>query len=435
MIFKEIKHINVVVFPLILSRLCSFLFIFIDQWLGTIISQKSYIAISTASQISYIIIGTFGTIVIPLNIIGSTYLQKERKKEYENLFNTSFFLTNIIGLTLVFVCFLFSEQIFKFFFKVEPEISHLTSTYFKTISIGIWMTMCLFIYSSFFKIQEKTKIIMIGSFFNNLVNVCISSILVLGLFGFPKLGVLGTGIGTVCGLTINLLLYFFYFKKHSFFKIKFRFNFNILRQILSKYIPILIQDFIEDGLLILMLTYILIRINPYLLGSFNFLGVISNFLLIGLYSYATISMNLIIKNTNIIYKKLIPLLSSLSMVLIFFICTCLFLISKDHIFKLYTTQKWIIDTVIPILFINAIFLLPNIFVEIYKYALNGLNKEKFIIKSLFIQKSLMLLTIFLFKPQNLKMIIIIIGYFQLFLALFYIFSYYKYIKFCLDKLN
>lgn len=101
MIFQEIKRINYIVLPLILSRFCSFLFIFIDQWLGTTISQNSYIAISTASQISYIIIGTFGTLVIPLNILGSTYLQQNDSEKYKKLFNTSFFFNkyNWVGIS------------------------------------------------------------------------------------------------------------------------------------------------------------------------------------------------------------------------------------------------------------------------------------------------------------------------------------------------
>lgn len=421
MILKEIKHINYIVFPLIISRFCSFLFIFIDQWLGTIISQDGYIAISVAGQVSYIVIGTFGAIAIPLNILGSSYLQQGKTREYETLFNTSFFLTNIIGLSLVFIFFIFSEHIFKIFFKIEPEILRLTVTYFKVITIEIWITMCLFIYSSFFKVQEKTKIIMVGVFINNVVNISISATLVLGLFGFPKLGVLGAGIGTVTGGGVNLLLYYLYFKRKAFFKLKNSFNYEVSIKILKKYIPILTQDFIEDGLLTLILTYIL----PYLLGEFNLLGTISNFLLIGTYSYAIISTNLIIKNSTFIYKKLIPLLSPLSMTVVFLIFTSILLLSKNYIFKLYTTQTWVIDSIFPVFFINTIFIFPNIFLEIYKYALNGLNRETFIIKTLFIQKSLMLLTIYLFKPQNLKTLVIIVGCFQLTLALTYIFAYYR----------
>lgn len=425
MILKEIKHINYIVFPLIISRFCSFLFIFIDQWLGTIISQDGYIAISVAGQVSYIVIGTFGAIAIPLNILGSSYLQQGKTREYETLFNTSFFLTNIIGLSLVFIFFIFSEHIFKIFFKIEPEILRLTVIYFKVITIEIWITMCLFIYSSFFKVQEKTKIIMVGVFINNVVNISISATLVLGLFGFPKLGVLGAGIGTVTGGGVNLLLYYLYFKRKAFFKLKNSFNYEVSIKILKKYIPILTQDFIEDGLLTLILTYILAYINPYLLGEFNLLGTISNFLLIGTYSYAIISTNLIIKNSTFIYKKLIPLLSSLSMTVVFLIFTSILLLSKNYIFKLYTTQTWVIDSIFPVFFINTIFIFPNIFLEIYKYALNGLNRETFIIKTLFIQKSLILLTIYLFKPQNLKTLIIIVGCFQLTLALTYIFAYYR----------
>lgn len=285
--------------------------------------------------------------------------------------------------------------------------------------------MCLFIYSSFFKVQEKTKIIMVGVFINNVVNISISATLVLGLFGFSKLGVLGAGIGTVTGGGVNLLLYYLYFKRKAFFKLKNSFNYEVSIKILKKYIPILTQDFIEDGLLTLILTYILVYINPYLLGEFNLLGTISNFLLIGTYSYAIISTNLIIKNSTSIYKKLIPLLSSLSMTVVFLIFTSILLLSKNYIFKLYTTQTWVIDSIFPVFFINTIFIFPNIFLEIYKYALNGLNRETFIIKTLFIQKSLMLLTIYLFKSQNLKTLIIIVGCFQLTLALTYIFAYYR----------
>lgn len=329
---------------------------------------------------------------------------------------------------LVIISFILSKVIFRIFFKLEPEILKLTIIYYRIISIGIWMTMCLFIYSSFFKVQEKTQIIMKGSLLNNITNVTISSILVLGLFGIPKLGVLGAGIGTVSGLTLNLLWYYIWFKKISYFKIQISFDYKIIQKIFKKYIPILIQDFIEDGFLAIALTYILIKINPYLLGSFNFLGTISNFMLIGLYSYATISMNLIIKNKDINHKRMIPLLSCFSMIIILICFTGILFIFKKDIFQFYTTQTWIIANILPVFFINAFFLLPNIFVEIYKYALNGLNKENFIVKSLFIQKSFLLFILFLLKPKELRVLIIIIGLFQFCLAILYITSYYKIVK-------
>lgn len=128
-----LRKLNYIVVPLIFSRIFSFLFMFVDQWIGVNISRER--AISISEEFSYIIIGIFGSLVIPLNILGSKYVKTDKQK-YSEVFLTSFHCVNIIGGFLVLASFIFSKLIFKNVFNLRGEVLNLSVNYFNIISIG-----------------------------------------------------------------------------------------------------------------------------------------------------------------------------------------------------------------------------------------------------------------------------------------------------------
>lgn len=418
---SEIKKINLIVFPLILSRIFSYFFIFIDQWIGTTISRDSFIAISFSEQISYIIIGAFGAISLTLNILGSRFLKENNLIKYSELFNVTFTITNILGILFTFISFVFSKKIFFYFFEKNLNILNLSSTYFKITSLGIWLTLILFIFSSFYKTQGKSKVIMFGSLFNNITNIILSCYLVF----ICKFGVIGAAIGTLSGIVINFLIYVIYFKCLDFFKLKFLLKSDISLKILKKYFPLLFQEIIEDTIPLIGLSFILSKFSPQLLGNYNFLKLISEFLLVGIYSYSIITMNMVIQSKNTSIKKYLPIISSLSMFIVFIIFNGLFIIFQNKVFYLYSSKTWVVDLIKDIFIFNSVTLIPNIFLEIYKTLLNGFDKENFVIKILFIEKILFLAGIFLFKIENLKSILLYFGILQGIVSLIFIYSYYK----------
>lgn len=420
---RLLRKLNYIVIPLIFSRIFSFLFMFVDQWIGVNISRESYIAISISEEFSYVIIGIFGSLVIPLNILGSKYVKTDKQK-YSEVFLTSFHCVNIIGGVLVLTSFIFSKLIFKNVFNLKGEVLNLSVNYFNIISIGVWLTLCLFVFSSFFKTQEKSHIIFYGSLINNIINIIFSCYFVFVL----KLGVIGAALGTALGICSNIVLEVFYFSKISFFKLRFFFNKKIGKEIIKKYIPIFIQDFLEDGLPMVVLISILSSKSNYLLGDYNFSKTFFRILILSVYPYATISMNLVVKSKKIKSKKLIPIFASVSSLFIFTFFVIILIVFKKYFFILYSSESWVIETINKIIKLNILILVPVIFSEIYKFALNGIGKEKNIMILLLLEKSLFLVVIYFFENLSLEKLLLVIGLFNFLMATICMGLYYYLLK-------
>lgn len=79
--------------------------------------------------------------------------------------------------------------------------------YSKIAGIGLGINMLLFIFSSYFKNLQKPMVYLYGTIISLVVNFVLDYMLVFGKFGFPKMGVIGAGIGTVAGLFCHLIIY------------------------------------------------------------------------------------------------------------------------------------------------------------------------------------------------------------------------------------
>lgn len=282
----------------------------------------------------------------------------------------------------------------------------------------------MFVFSSFFKTQEKSHILFYGSLINNIINIIFSCYFVFVL----KLGVIGAALGTALGICSNIVLEVFYFSKISFFKLRFFFDKKIGKEIIKKYIPIFIQDFLEDGLLMIVLISILSAKSNYLLGDYNFSKTFFKILIISIYPYATISMNLVVKSKKIMSKKIIPIFASVSSLFIFTVFVIILIVFKKYFFILYSSESWVIETINKIMKLNILILVPVIFSEIYKFALNGIGKEKNIMILLTIEKMLFLFSIYFIEILTLQKLLVIIGLFNFIMSVIYISLYYYYLK-------
>lgn len=110
---------------------------------------------------------------------------------------------------------LFPEVILRFYTDSEAIIAegirYLKIAAFSYIGIAINMGLCTILRST-----ESVRIPVISNLISVLTNVTLNSILIFGLFGFPRLGVQGAAIGTLVSSFVNpiFILAVSYFKKN-----------------------------------------------------------------------------------------------------------------------------------------------------------------------------------------------------------------------------
>ena len=99
----------------------------------------------------------------------------------------------------------FSDSIFRMM-NIDPEILHETCMYLMIVG-GFSIVQGLYLnFAAILRSHTRLKEVMVVSIIMNVLNIIGNAILINGLFGFPRLGVVGAAVSTVISKTIGLLL-------------------------------------------------------------------------------------------------------------------------------------------------------------------------------------------------------------------------------------
>ncbi len=144
------------------------------------------------------------------------------------------------------------------FFNSNPEVLKVGIPYAQMRFIGVFSMVVTFSFKAFFDGIGKTYVHMVASIVMNVTNVGLNALLIFGLWGFPEMGVLGAGVGTVIASYLGLIIiaaWSFkpkYFKLYRYFR-KVNLNWTVLREIVRLSLPGgLATVFVMSGFLLFM---------------------------------------------------------------------------------------------------------------------------------------------------------------------------------------
>jgi putative MATE family efflux protein len=119
--------------------------------------------------------------------------------------NRSEGVASVLGLTLVSGAVLtglfvigsvfFPAEIMRVFTH-DPEVISAGAQYHRVFAIGYFPFLLTIVFSTVLRSAGKVKIPMFVSFFAVLLNTGLNAVLIFGLFGFPRMGVIGTAVAT-----------------------------------------------------------------------------------------------------------------------------------------------------------------------------------------------------------------------------------------------
>ncbi len=146
-----------------------------------------------------------------------------------------------MGITLSILGVLLAPKVFPFF-NSNPEVMKAGIPYAQARFAAVFSMVATFSYKSFFDGIGKTYVAMVASMVMNVLNLALNAVLIYGLFGFPQLGVLGAGIGTLIASYAGLIIiatWSFgpkYLKKFNYYRKK---NFNpfVIKEIVRLSLP------------------------------------------------------------------------------------------------------------------------------------------------------------------------------------------------------
>ncbi len=191
--------------PMIISMLVQALYNIVDSIFVARISEDALTAVSMAFPIQSLMIAFAAGTGVGINSFLSKSLGEKKFKQASDSAKNGIFLAFITWVVFASFGFFFSELFFKAMTADKVIISY-GKDYLEIVtvlSLGVFMQIT---FERLLQSTGKTIYNMITQGTGAIINIALDPILIFGLFGFPKMGVKGAAVATVCGQLIAMLL-------------------------------------------------------------------------------------------------------------------------------------------------------------------------------------------------------------------------------------
>lgn len=248
--------------PIFIELLLQLLVGNIDQIMVSRYSQASVAAIVNGNQIMNIIIITINMLCMATTVVLTQCLGAEDRYKSNQLCLISMMVISGVSLLASAITLFFSDSIFRMM-NIDPEILHETCMYLMIVG-GFSIVQGLYLnFAAILRSHTRLKEVMVVSIIMNVLNIIGNAILINGLFGFPRLGVVGAAVSTVISKTIGLLLIYIAYKKYTGIELKLRYLKEGSKETPFKLLKIGIPSGAENFSYNLSQICILGIINPY----------------------------------------------------------------------------------------------------------------------------------------------------------------------------
>ena len=248
--------------PIFVELLLQLLVGNIDQIMVSHYSQASVAAIVNGNQIMNIIIITMNMLSMATTVVLTQCLGAEDDHKSNQLCLLSMMVIGAVSVLSTCVALFFNRPIFRLM-NIDSAILHETCLYLMIVG-GFSLVQGLYLnFAAILRSHTRLKEVMAVSILMNVLNIIGNAILINGLFGFPRLGIVGAAISTVISKTIGLVCIYIVFRKYTKIKLKFKYLKQGSKEMLFKLLKIGIPSGAENFSYNLSQICILSIINPY----------------------------------------------------------------------------------------------------------------------------------------------------------------------------
>ena len=234
----------------------------IDQIMVSHYSQSSVAAIVNGNQIMNIVIITMNMLCMATTVVLTQCLGAKDKYKSNQLCMISMLVIGVVGTFSTSIVLLFNRQIFQMM-NIDPVILEETCSYLMIVG-GFSIVQGLYLnFAAILRSHTRLKEVMMVSVGMNIINIVGNAILINGLFGLPRLGIIGAAISTVFSKTVGLAAIYLVFRKYTEIELKFCYLKEGSRDMLFKLLKIGIPSGAENFSYNLSQICILSIINPY----------------------------------------------------------------------------------------------------------------------------------------------------------------------------
>ena len=198
------KKLITLIFPIAFQQFMLALVSASDAVMLGMLSQDVLSAVSLAGQVTFVENLFFAAVTIGLSMFAAQYWGKNDKTSVEKIFAYVMKITAIVSF-LFFVAGLCFPKTLIHIFTNDAVLVDGGAIYLRAVSPSFFLTGISQIYLYTLKNTGKaTKSSLISSV-SVVVNIVLNAVLIFGLFGFPKLEIVGAALATVIARVIEVL--------------------------------------------------------------------------------------------------------------------------------------------------------------------------------------------------------------------------------------
>lgn len=191
--------------PLILTNILFTMYQIIDAfWVGQL-GKEAVAAVALSFPIFFMVNAAVMGFSSAGSILISQYYGKKETTKVNFISGQTISLLTIMGFIIAILGYLFSSQIISIF-SVEAEISLLASEYLAIVFLGLIPMFFYTAFSSALRGIGEVKLPLYITLVTVVMNFFLDPILMLGLFGFPKMGVSGIAWATTITQLISAII-------------------------------------------------------------------------------------------------------------------------------------------------------------------------------------------------------------------------------------
>ncbi len=239
-------------YPIILGMLGHTLIGIVDNIMVGKLGSAELAAVSLGNSFIFIAMSVgigFSTAITPIIAEADT---ENNDKKIRSTFHHGLLLCTIIGIVL-FALVVLAKPL-MLLMKQPAEVVNLAYPYIDWVAFSLIPVIIYQGYKQFADGLSKTKYSMYAIFMANVVHIFFNYVLIYGVWGFPKLGILGAGLGTVISRIMMVVFMHYLMKYDSVMKTYFdNFSFkdfkkSILKKIINLGLPSAMQMLFEVAL-------------------------------------------------------------------------------------------------------------------------------------------------------------------------------------------
>lgn len=200
--------------PIFVELLLQLLVGNVDQFMVSHYSQNSVAAIGNANQVMNIVIIVLNVMSVATTILLSQYLGADNRRKIGEVCNISVLIIAVTSLVTTAAIVILHRQIFVWM-QIPEEIIGEASSYLLIVGSCILIQGLYMTFAAILRSFAMLGHVMMVSLIMNLLNIVGNAILINGLLGAPRLGIVGAAISTDVSKFIGLVIVFFLFLKKT----------------------------------------------------------------------------------------------------------------------------------------------------------------------------------------------------------------------------